>query len=425
MANEAYTVGVDFGTSSIKIVVAKPNDDDQNKVQVLSLVEVDSTGIKRGIITNMADATVALVKALEQTESIIGLPVRKAVFGINGSGITFVNSAGLVINTRPDGEIGESDIERLVDDARKKAFGINDSEILHIIPKNYRIDNQSGIRNPIGMIGKKLESNILLISIESSFLRNFTKVVEQAGVEMTGQIYPPLAASDFLLTLSQKRAGTVMIDIGSASTTFIVWENEEILSTGTVPVGSDHITADLAVGLQTTIEMAEEVKKKYLNLSNLKERELDTVEIHNPDTGANESFDLREAELYARARVEEIFVLVNKELKKIGKQGNLAGGGVLVGGGANLQGILDIAKSVLKIPVFKYKFDPSKIEFIPDYNGDPTFINAISIVSYYLRQEGFGESANTKAGLGGFFKGLGGGKTDGGVGGFLKGIFKR
>lgn len=423
MANEAYTVSVDFGTNSIKIVVAKPNEEDPTQIQVLSLVEVESSGIKRGIITNMSDATVALVKALEQTESIIGLPIRRAVFGVNGSGIGFVNSTGLVINTRSDGEITESDIDRLVDDARKKAFGINDSEILHIIPKNYRIDNQAGIRNPIGMIGKKLESNILLISIESSFLRNFTKVVEQSGVEMIGQIYPPLASSDFLLTINQKRAGTVMIDIGSASTSYIVWENEEIVSTGTLPVGSDHVTADLAVGLQTTIEMAEEVKKKYIDLSNQKERELDTVEIHNPDTGSNESFDLREAELYARARVEEIFVLLNKELKKIGKQGNLAGGGVLVGGGASLKGILDVAKAVLKIPVFRYKFDPTKINFVPDYNGDPTFVNAIALVSYYLRQEGFGETSGKSRNLGGLLKNLG--SNEGGIGGFFSNLFKK
>lgn len=423
MANEAYTVSVDFGTNSIKIVVAKPNEEDPTQIQVLSLVEVESAGIKRGIVTNMSDATVALVKALEQTESIIGLPIRRAVFGVNGSGIGFVNSTGLVINTRTDGEITESDIDRLVDDARKKAFGINDSEILHIIPKNYRIDNQAGIRNPIGMIGKKLESNILLISIESSFLRNFTKVVEQSGVEMIGQIYPPLASSDFLLTLNQKRAGTVMIDIGSASTSYIVWESEEIVSTGTLPVGSDHITADLAVGLQTTIEMAEEVKKKYIDLSSIKERELDTVEIHNPDTGTNESFDLREAELYAKARVEEIFVLLNKELKKIGKQGNLAGGGVLIGGGANLKGILDVAKSVLKIPVFRYKFDPLKINFVPDYNGDPTFVNAIALVSYYLRQEGFGETNVKSRNFSGLLKGLG--NNEGGIGGFFSNLFKR
>ena len=167
MASEAYTVGVDFGTSSIKIVVAKQNEEDSNRVQVLSLVEVDSSGIKRGIITNMSEATLSLVKALEQTENIIGLPVRKAVFGINGSGVGFVNSTGLVINTRSDSEISETDIDRLVDDARKKAFGINDSEILHIIPKNYRIDNQSGIRNPVGMIGKKIE--VLAMAKENSF----------------------------------------------------------------------------------------------------------------------------------------------------------------------------------------------------------------------------------------------------------------
>lgn len=420
MANEAYTVSVDFGTSSIKVVVAKTSEEDANRMQVLSLVEVDSAGMKRGIVTNMSDATLALVKALEQTENIIGLPIRRAIFGVNGSGIGFVSSTGLAINTRPDGEITDSDVDRLVDDARKKAFGINDSEILHVIPKNYRIDNQPGIRNPIGMIGKKLESNILLISIESSFLRNFTKVVEQSGVELIGQIYPPLASSDFLLTLNQKRAGTVMVDIGSATTSYIVWENEEIVTTGTIPIGSDHITADLAVGLQTTIEMADEVKKKYIDLTTHKERELDTVELHNPDTGLNESFNLREAELYARARVEEIFAMLNKDLKKIGKQGNLAGGGVLIGGGANLKGILDVAKGILKIPVFKYKFDPNKIDFVPDYNGDPTFVNAISLVSYYARQENPDSSKSNRRNVSDIF---GGG--EGGFGKIVKNWFQK
>lgn len=420
MANEAYTVSVDFGTSSIKVVVAKSSEEDANRMQVLSLVEVDSAGMKRGIVTNMSDATLALVKALEQTENIIGLPIRRAIFGVNGSGIGFVSSTGLAINTRQDGEITDSDVDRLVDDARKKAFGINDSEILHVIPKNYRIDNQSGIRNPIGMIGKKLESNILLISIESSFLRNFTKVVEQSGVELIGQIYPPLASSDFLLTLNQKRAGTVMVDIGSATTSYIVWENEEIVTTGTIPIGSDHITADLAVGLQTTIEMADEVKKKYIDLTTHKERELDTVELHNPDTGLNESFNLREAELYARARVEEIFAMLNKDLKKIGKQGNLAGGGVLIGGGANLKGILDVAKGILKIPVFKYKFDPNKIDFVPDYNGDPTFVNAISLVSYYARQENPDSNKSSRRNVSDMF---GGG--EGGFGKIVKSWFQK
>jgi cell division protein FtsA len=383
MAQDPYVIAVDFGSDSIKVAVAKQDFDDENnqKTQILSLVEVESAGIKRGVITNMTEATSALNKAFEQTENVIGLPVRNAIFGINGLGVSFSQSQGLVINTKPDGEIGDTDIERLIEDSRKKAFGLNDNEILHIIPKNYRIDNQAGIKNPIGMVGKKLEANILIISIEHSYLRNLSKVIDQAGVAITSEIYTPLATGDFLLSLSQKKSGTVLVDIGAYSTSYIVWENEEIISTGTIPIGSAHITQDLAVGLQTTIEMADEVKKNYLDLSFEKDNDISQVEVHNPDLGVNERFNLNDAQDYARPRVEEIFFYLNKELRKIGKAGKLAGGAVLIGGGSNLKGIVEVAKQSMHIPVFKYKFDLSRIEFVPDYNGDPVFINAIALVS--------------------------------------------
>jgi cell division protein FtsA len=413
VAQDPYTVAVDFGSHSIKVAVAKQVDDggENAKTQILSLVEVPSGGIKRGVITNMNDATEALLKALTQTESVIGLPIRQSVFGINGTGISFIHSQGLVINTRPDGEIHDSDIERLVEDSRKKAFGINDSEILHIIPKNYRIDNQSGIRNPVGMIGRRLESNVMLVSIETSYLRNFSKVVDQAGIEIDGQIFTPLASGDFLLSHSQKKSGTILIDIGYSSTSYIVWENEEIFATGVIPIGSEHITQDLAVGLQTTIEMAELIKCQYINFSPDEQDRtgIDTIEMHNPDIGENERFNVQEAQLYARSRVEEIFYYINKELKKLGKMSKLAGGAVLIGGGSALKGIVDVAKDVLKIPVFRYRFDSAKVEFVPDYNGDPSFMNAISLVSYFLRQD---EEA----------KGAGRPKAGGGLGGFMKSL---
>jgi len=417
---DPYTVAVDFGSHSIKVAVAKQvdNANEQSKTQILSLVEVESGGIKRGVITNMNDATEALLRALTQTENVIGLPIRHAVFGINGTGISFIHSQGLVINTRPDGEIHDSDIERLVEDARKKAFGINDSEILHIIPKNYRIDNQTGIRNPVGMIGRRLESNVMMVSIETSYLRNFTKVVDQAGVEIGGQIFTPLASGDFLLSHSQKKSGTILIDIGYSSTSYIVWENEEIFATGVIPIGSEHITQDLAVGLQTTIEMAEEIKCHHINFSADEgdRAGISTIEMHNPDIGENERFDMQEAKLYARSRVEEIFYYINKELKKLGKMSKLAGGAVLIGGGSALKGIVEVAKDVLKIPVFKYRFDSSKIEFVPDYNGDPSFMNAISLVAYFLRQDDETSPATkTKSGgIGGFMKSLQGDKKKGG-----------
>jgi cell division protein FtsA len=381
---DPYLVAIDFGSNSIKLAVAKDSLDEQDKIQILALVERSSSGIRRGIVTNMSEATEALIDIINQAESIIGLPIRRAVVGINGLGVTFTNSEGLVIVSRQDNEISETDVDRVIQDSLTKAFGINNNEIIHVIPKSFTVDNQQGIRYPVGMVGSKLEAKTLVVSVETSYLRNFTKVFNQASIDISNQFFSPLASSDFILTNRQKKAGTVLVDIGYSSTSYIVWENEEIFASGIIPIGSDHITADLAVGLQTTMEMSEEIKKQHLDLTDKDEISSEEVEVFNPDLQINENFKLDEINTYARARAEEIFLYLNKELRKIGKNSQLPGGAVLIGGGASLNGIDDVAKDVLKLPIFKYTFDRKTIEFVPDYNNDPSFINSIALAAYTL-----------------------------------------
>jgi len=384
---DPYLVAIDIGSSSIKLAVAKDVIDTNDKVQILSLVEGPSDGIKKGIITNMSEATESLIEVVSQAESILGLPIKRAVVGINGSGIGFINSGGLVVISRKDNEVQEVDIERVIQDSLQKAFGLVNTEILHVIPKNFTVDNQSGIKYPVGMIANKLEAQTLIVNAETTHLRNFTKVFDQANLEIYDRIYTPLASSDFVLSLRQKKAGTLMVDIGHYSTSYIVWENEEVATSGVIPIGSDHITADLAVGLQTNMEMAEEIKKQYLNLEkvtqNEEEEDSDTIEMYNPDLQINESFKQKEIREYAKPRVEEIFSFIQKDLQKAGKTA-LPGGAVLIGGGSNLHGVTEVAKEVLKLPIFKYVFDKKRIEFVPDYNNDPTFINCITLAAYSL-----------------------------------------
>jgi cell division protein FtsA len=380
---DPYLVAIDFGSNSIKLAVAKDSLDEQDKIQILALVERNSSGVRRGIVTNMSEATEALIDIINQAESIIGLPIRRAIVGINGLGVTFTNSEGLVIVSRQDNEISETDVDRVIQDSLTKAFGINNNEIIHVIPKSFTVDNQQGIRYPVGMVGSKLEAKTLVVSVETSYLRNFTKVFNQASIDISNQFFSPLASSDFILTNRQKKAGTVLVDIGYSSTSYIVWENEEIFASGIIPIGSDHITADLAVGLQTTMEMAEEIKKQHLDLSDDAPKN-EEVEVFNPDLQINENFKLDEINTYARARAEEIFLYLNKELRKVGKNSQLPGGAVLIGGGASLKGVDDVAKDVLKLPIFKYTFDRKAITFVPDYNNDPSFINSIALAAYTL-----------------------------------------
>jgi cell division protein FtsA len=387
VAREPYIIAFDIGSNSIKLAIAKEPTEENAKLQILALVEKSSNGIKRGLITNMSEATESLVETIVQAESVIGLPIRKAIFGINGMHVSFVNSEGLVVVSRADSEITDNDVDRVINDSLTKAFGLNGQEILHIIPKSFTVDIQEGIRHPVGMIGSKLQAKTLVISSENTYLRNFNKVISQAGVEVMETIYTPLASSDFVLSQRQKKAGTLMIDIGFSSTSYIVCENEEIFASGVIPIGSDHITSDLALGLGTTIEMAEEIKRKYLDLTSDYDQTIQEIEMYNPEMQINEKFNMDDVRQVARARIEEIFFMVRGELRKLDKFGKLPGGAMLVGGGSNLKGLDSIAKEVLKLPIFKFQFDKSKIDFVPDYNGDPAFINVIALLHYYLYNE--------------------------------------
>jgi cell division protein FtsA len=390
MSKDPYQVAIDVGSSSIKLCVVKESSENSNKLQVLTLIERESLGIRKGIITNMSEATESLIEIVNQAESVIGLPIKSAVVGVNSPSITFTNSDGLAIISNPDNEIRDSDVDRVVQDSLTKAFGIQNSEIIHLITKSFKVDNQGGIKYPTGMIGGKLEAKTLIISCDTSYLRNFNKVFNQGNIDISETIFTPLASSDYILSLRQKKAGTIMIDFGYASTSFIVWENEEIVHSGIVPVGSDHITADLAVGLQTNIEMAEEIKKIYLDLQQPEDDEGREIEIFNPDLQVNETFKLKQINQYAKPRVEEIFIMILKELKKIGKT-SLPGGAVIIGGGSSLKGIDEIAKQILRLPTFKFMFDKNSIEFVPDYNNDPAFINCIALAAYSYQHQDEGQ----------------------------------
>lgn len=420
MAKDPYLVAIDVGSSSIKLAVAKDILDERDKVQILALVERSSSGIKRGIVTNMSEATESLIEVINQAESIIGLPIRRAVVGINGTGVGFTNSEGLVVVSRDENEIAEIDVERVIQDSLTKAFGLQNNEILHVIPKSFTVDNQRGIKYPLGMIGNKLECKTLVVNVETSYLRNFSKVFNQASLEIGDRIFTPLATSDFILSLRQKKAGTVLIDIGYSSTSYIAWEGEEILGSGIIPIGSDHITADLAIGLQTNMEMAEEIKKQHLDLTQVEETDINQVEIYNPDLQINESFKIDQANEYAKPRVEEIFLFISRELRKLGKS-SLPGGAVLIGGGSNLKGVELIARDILKIPIFKYAFDKNLVEFVPDYNNDPSFINCIALAAYSLYHQDENNYSSEKFTKQNFNK-KGLPEQNSGVGGFLKNL---
>jgi cell division protein FtsA len=427
MATEQYLVAIDAGSSSVKLAVASRSLDEKGRVQIFALLERPCTGIKKGIITDMSEVSRAVYDLVAETESVIGISIREALIGINGYGVEFIHSEGYIPISGQ--EVSEDDVDRVVYDSLKKAYNLRDKEILQFIPLSFSLDDQEGIRNPIGLIGEKLSCRTVTITAEPGSIRNFCRIFSQAELDIIDKLYMPFVGSELILTPRQKSVGAVLVDIGYSTTTYTVWANDEIIGSGTIPVGGEKITSDLAYGIQTSMDIAEEVKKNHLNL--IYEgggKNGDEFDLFDPETQSNYSLNTHKINSYALDRVEEIFLLLHKDLHRNFGRANFAGGLVLTGGGANLKGIHEVAREVTGLPVYKNVYNDREVRFILDFNNDPTFAGVISMVTYALKHPEeigqdrnifdnapysrvgsdmqFGRNKKGKGGIFGFFKGM-------------------
>jgi cell division protein FtsA len=306
-----------------------------------------------------------------------GLTVKNANVNIGGIEISFQNSKGVIAVGRADGEVTEEDLERVIQEAQNIALPLN-KEIIYIIPKNYRLDDQENIKDPLGMKGVRLEMNALAIECSSGQVKNLTKCIHQSGIDINEIILESLAASAAVINRKQKELGVVLIDIGGGTTSIAVFEDGDLLHTSVLPVGAGHITNDIAIGLRTSIEVAEKVKLEFGNAISAeisKKEEIDLSEVDSQESGT--VFRYHVAEII-EARLEEIFSMVNKELKSIGKAGLLPAGAVITGGGAKLPQIQELAKNVLGLPA-QIGF-PVNLGGIMNKVDDPSFSTAIGLI---------------------------------------------
>lgn len=345
--------GLDIGSSKVRIVVGqridKSDDSGATFVQIIGLYEVPSEGIRRGIVTNIEDAVTSISHCLERVERMTGQQISSIWVGIAGTHITSQESRGIVAVSRPNGEINEDDIERALEAARTVVTPLN-HEILHVIPRSFSVDGQSGIKDPSGMTGIRLEVDTQIIQGLSSHIKNITKSIYRTGLEIEDIVLSILAASEAVLTKKQKELGCVLIDIGGSTTSLIVFEEGDILFTNILPIGSDHITADIAIGLRRDPDVAERVKLQFgtaLPQDVSSDEELDLGELGDEPGVVSRKYV---AEII-QARVEEIFEKVDGEISKIGRSGLLPAGAILIGSGAKMPGIIEVAKDKLRIPI--------------------------------------------------------------------------
>src|SRR3989339_1384436 len=352
MSEEIYT-GLDVGTYAIRVAVGKlvPSPEGGEQIHIIGAVEVSSAGVNKGTITNLEDAVSSISRALEQAERITGVPLGKAWVGINGSHIISQESRGVVGVGRSDGEIRDEDVERSIEAARTEATQTN-YEIIHVIPKSFTVDGQRGVKDPVGMNGIRLEVDAIIIQGLSSQIKNLTKCVYRTGLDIEDVVFSILATAESVVSDRQKELGVCVVNIGASTTSLVVYEEGDVLHTAVLPIGSDHVTSDIAIGLRTSIEVAEQVKLHHA--TSLPDEVQKKEEINLGELGAPEEevVGRRFVADITEARVQEIFEHVDRELKKIDRSGMLPAGVILTGGGAKLSGILEAAKSALRLPVF-------------------------------------------------------------------------
>lgn len=365
--------GLDIGSTAVRAVLGQRNE--SGGLEIIGAAETFSEGVSRGVITSIEDAVSSVSACLEKVERMTGLPVERAWVGISGGNIISQKSKGVVAISNTNGEIKEEDIERAIEAARAVASPPN-YEILHVIPRNFNIDGQIGVKDPLGMNGVRLEVEAQIIQGLSSQIKNLTKCVYRTGVDIEDLVLSILAASEAVASSRQKDLGVVVINIGRVATSLAVFEEGDILHTAVLPIGGDHVTSDIAIGLRTSIDIAERIKLEYGSALPKEINKKEEIDISEFDANENGLVSKRYIAEIIEARIEEIFEKVDAELKKIDRSGLLPAGAILIGGGAKLPGIVEVAKRKLRLPA---SLGYPKLVSITDKVNDLSFVSALGL----------------------------------------------
>lgn len=344
-------VGLDIGTHTVQTVIAALRSDEA-KPQIIGVGESPTFGVRRGVVVDIDDAAESIRQSVAKASLMSGVQVDRAYVSLGGSHISIRPTRGVVAVSRADNEISQEDVLRAVGQAEAVTIQPN-RQIIHTIPRQFRVDNQEPVRDPVGMVGVRLEVDALLVEASIPFVRNTLKSLSEAGIEPNELVFDVLASSRAVLDRRQKELGVMAIDTGGGTISFIVYEEGNVIHAGVLPIGAAHITNDLAIGLRTSIETAEKVKLIYGSCLPAEVNKKEVIDLKKIDANSIDDDSIvsrREVCEIIAARVEEIFELVNKELKKIDRERMLPAGVVLVGAGAKAPGFVDVSKNILRLP---------------------------------------------------------------------------
>ncbi|MFO8004134.1 cell division protein FtsA [Thioalkalivibrio sp.] len=345
-SEQGLIVGLDIGTSKIEAVVGEVNED--GVIEIVGIGSSPSHGLKKGVVVNIESTVQSIQRAVEEAELMAGCEIHSVYTGIAGSHIKSYNSTGVVAIRMQEASLG--DVERVIDAARAIAIPA-DQRILHVLPQEYIIDGQEGIRDPIGMSGVRLEARVHLVTGAVSAAQNIVKCVERCGLRVDDIILEQLASSYAVLTEDEKDLGICLVDIGGGTTDIAVFANGAIAHTAVIPIAGDQVTNDIAVALRTPTQYAEEIKIKYACALRQLADPGETIEV--PGVGDRPARRLSRQTLASvvEPRYEELLQLVQAELRRSGSEEMIAAGVVLTGGSARMEGVVDLAEEVFHMPV--------------------------------------------------------------------------
>ncbi len=379
MPKSGYIVGFDMGTKKVCAIIGEITE--ERKVEIVGIGTADSRGgLRNGVVVNLDATTEAIKKAREEAELMAGVEIASAYVGISGAHIKSFNSRGVVAVSGKNREITREDIHRVID--QSKAISIPpDREIIHIIPQEFVVDEQDGIKDPLGMSGIKLEVNVHIVTSAITSAQNLRACFERAEIDIEEIVLNQIATAASTLTPDEMELGVGLIDIGAGTTEVAIFERGSLWYTCIIPLGGDNFTNDIAVGLRTPISEAEKIKKKYGCAIGPSLEEAETIEVPSVAKGKRPRVLSRQilADII-QPRAEEIFRLVDSDIKRMGFEKSLNSGIVLTGGTSLLEGLEEVAEEIFDLPV--RRGEPSGIGGLVDRVNTPDYATSVGLILY-------------------------------------------
>jgi cell division protein FtsA len=383
MAKSKLISAIDIGSSKVAVLVAQLRDEEPGRLHIVGAASSPSRGIKKGQIVNIEEAVSAIVESVEAAERMAGYNIPKVWISVGGSHISSQNSHGVVAVAEPQNEIVPEDVRRVLEAARAVSLP-GSSEIIHVIPRQFSVDNQEGIKDPVGMTGVRLEVDTHIVTGSTPVIKNLTRSIGEVGCDVSGLVYSGLASGQAVLSDTERELGVVLVDIGGGTMSLAIYIEGALSYSAVIPVGAINVTKDLAAGLRVSLESAEKIKIFLSqNKPKDKEDEVDISSLHLPEEMKTISIKTL-VEGIVRPRLNEMFQAIAGEIKKSGFAGLTPSGLVLCGGGAQTVGIVESAKRMLGVPVRVGV--PTDITGLIDDIDNPSFSTAVGLLKYAYSQ---------------------------------------